>query len=423
MKKILSRSNLIQALIYSTLCVAFIFLLHKLPFNHLFIDSFGEAIKYHDVTDIGISKFRNHADPSIYDDRLLLLNSEVTNREELTHAIDYLLRNDVAAVGIDLLFDTLYQTSTDTLLAAVLQDPRVVMGYSFVADSEQGVGHEAVRDLVSDPLFTMGNTSRYVNLGTDDGYSVRAFEPFHNVEGVVEPAFAVALTATVDSAIIDDLQERHHEKEWINFRRLQPGKRNRVSPINEEGHIHYPFLSVSQFLQDTTGYSATVLRDKIILIGFSGESDQALSMNDRYYTPLNQRHYGRSLPDMHGVVIHANIISMLLDRDFIEEMPYAMIYVCCFFLFFGNYFLFKKLHHYKLFSWLPVPVVRVLQLLQFVVLFGIAIFLVAVYNFKIGFILMIISVIMSFELYEYYHHRIDPIVDKHLLSSKKQTPS
>jgi hypothetical protein len=39
--------------------------------------------------------------------------------------------------------------------------------------------------------------------------------------------------------------------------------------------------------------------------------------SQRYYTPLNERYAGRSLPDMFAVEIHANIIKMIRDRKYI----------------------------------------------------------------------------------------------------------
>ena len=39
---------------------------------------------------------------------------------------------------------------------------------------------------------------------------------------------------------------------------------------------------------------------------------------DKYLTPLNLNPGSGLVPDMFGVVIHANIISMILNEDFIE---------------------------------------------------------------------------------------------------------
>jgi CHASE2 domain-containing sensor protein len=44
-----------------------------------------------------------------------------------------------------------------------------------------------------------------------------------------------------------------------------------------------------------------------------------MSWDDKFYTPLNKKYAGRSNPDMFGVVIHANIVSMILNKDYIGK--------------------------------------------------------------------------------------------------------
>jgi len=46
------------------------------------------------------------------------------------------------------------------------------------------------------------------------------------------------------------------------------------------------------------------------------------TVDDAFFTPLNEKYAGRSFPDMYGIVIHANIISMLLTGNYIGQMPY-----------------------------------------------------------------------------------------------------
>jgi CHASE2 domain-containing sensor protein len=71
-------------------------------------------------------------------------------------------------------------------------------------------------------------------------------------------------------------------------------------------------------------------------MGYMGESFKAPpDLEDIYYTPMNQTLAGRSLPDMHGIVIHANIIHMILARDYINLMPawlsIILAFITCYF--------------------------------------------------------------------------------------------
>lgn len=88
-------------------------------------------------------------------------------------------------------------------------------------------------------------------------------------------------------------------------------------------------------------------------------------MKDRYYTPLNERSSGRSIPDMFGVIIHANIISMLLDEDYIDDVPEWLLYLFSF-LYFYQLLYFLKVVEKNFFT---VAFIRLIQILQFVFIF------------------------------------------------------
>lgn len=404
LKSLVSKRNTIQAFIFAMLSVAFLFILHHLPVNQLFIDPFSEAIKNHDIMDVSFSKFRNHTDTKLFDDRIMILNSEVTNRKDIATTIDYLSRHGVAGIGVDLIFESDTYDDIDSSLAAVLDDDLVVLGYTF--ESSEDHLHTSVLAEESDKFFKPeSDHNGYVNLATNDGFSVRAFEPFHTIDGEERASFAVKLASKLDPDVVKCTQDRHHDIEWINFRRLQPGKINATYPINSNNATHYAFTGVSDFLADTASYDQSYLKDKLVLIGFNGEHDKAFSMKDRYFTPLNEIYHGRSLPDMHGVVVHANIISMLLDKDFIEEIPESVLYLGAFLIFFINYFFFQYLEGKELFMILPL--VRVLQIFQFIFLFSMCIIMITFFNIKIGFILIITAVILSFELFEFYEHKLE----------------
>lgn len=413
-----------HAFVFASLCVMFLFFLHHLPVNQLFIDPFSEAIKNHDVMDVAISRFRDHTDPSLFDDDVMILNSQKTNRKDIAEAIEYLTSKDVAGIGIDLIFDQSEYDQTDTLLARVLDDPRIVLGYTF----EEGNGHNgySVFDASSDSIFIHNRDQMaYVNLATNDGFSVRAFEPLHKIDGEMRQSFAVKLASKRDPNIVEEISDRDHQLEWINFKRIQPGKVNMRFPINSKEVVHYAYSSIKQLLADTSSYSDDYWKGKLVLVGFNGEHEKTLSMTDRYFTPLNQIYYGRSLPDMHGVVVHANIVSMLLTRDFITDIPEWILYLTAFLVFFFNYYIFRKLDDKKLF--MVVPLVRIVQLIQFVLSFSFCIVMMTYFNIKFGYILVITAVILSFELYEFYDHKLRhkfaELYYRKLLKQEYQKPS
>jgi CHASE2 domain-containing sensor protein len=64
------------------------------------------------------------------------------------------------------------------------------------------------------------------------------------------------------------------------------------------------------------------LKGKIVLLGYMGVPGKTLPNDeDRFFTPLNPQLSGRSHPDMYGVVVHANILRMALDKDYVYVFP------------------------------------------------------------------------------------------------------
>ena len=394
----------LHAFTFAVLATLFLFGIHCLPVNQLFIDPFSEAIKNHDIMDVAFSQFRNHSKPELFDEDVLILNSEKTNRSEIAQTINFLAGKNVGGIGVDLIFDSLNYNKEDTILANALSNEKVVLGYSFIEDYNNHKGKGTQLGQHSHEFFIRTAHEGYVNLGSDDGFSVRTFEPFHDVDGEEEMSFSLQLVKLLDPKVDSVMKDRNHRIEWINFRRKQPGVINQRYPINERGDVHYAFTTVREFLEDTSSYDPSFFEGKIVLIGFAGEDDNAFSMNDRYFTPLNEKYNGRSLPDMFGVTVHANILSMIMDRDFINEVPEIILYLVAFLIYFVNYLIFKRLAKKKLF--LLVPVVRVIQLLQFVFLFSACVLFIVFFNVKFGFIIIITAVILSFELFEFYAHKL-----------------
>ncbi len=399
-------SQKLHAAIFATLAFCLLYFLHLLPVNQLFIDPFSEAIKQHDVMDIAFSKFRNHNKLDLFDNNIIIINSGITDREKLAHTINLVNDKGARAIGLDLILDTFYAKRSDTLLrdAMIRANGKLVLGYTL--DEKANHITTSINEH-SIPFFSTGLKEAYVNLATNDGFSVRAYVPYLEIEKEheIKTAFSTQLAGMLDSNILDILQKRNHEFEWINFKRIQPGERSMVFPINSKRNVHYIQMDIDKFVRDSSIYDSAYFKNKIVLIGFCGETPNSFSMNDRYFTPLNQQYTGRSLPDMFGVVIHANIISMLLEKSFINEVPHFIIYIICFLIFFINFHCFTAI--ILKFKKMQGLYIRLFQFSEFIILFCLAIFILAFGNLKLGFFFIATSVVLSFELFTIYERELD----------------
>ena len=134
-----------------------------------------------------------------------------------------------------------------------------------------------------------------------------------------------------------------------------------------------------------------------------GENEKAYSMKDRYFTPLNEKYSGRSHPDMHGVLVHANIISMIQHADYINEVSEVRLYIIAFLLFLSIFFFRQDSQEEFIFHCRHHPS-HSNHTIYFII-FTVHLFDVST-QYKSRICSDYYSVILSFELYEFYHKRI-----------------
>jgi CHASE2 domain-containing sensor protein len=142
-----------------------------------------------------------------------------------------------------------------------------------------------------------------------------------------------------DSAKTRRFLARNKEEEIINYRgnvEIQDIRLKTVRQL-ETATTRYPqmfyAIDVDQILNGD--FDPSLFKDKIVILGFLGEYFGDQSWSDKYFTPLNKKVAGRANPDMFGVVVHANIVAMILNEDYVDELTewqqYAIAIIICFF--------------------------------------------------------------------------------------------
>lgn len=147
----------------------------------------------------------------------------------------------------------------------------------------------------------------FANVVTEEAQghkTIRSFSPKENAGSFVENSFAVAIANKYDSISTARFIGRNNSLEDINFR---------------GNYQHFYTFDAAECLDTATNLS--VMKGKIVLLGYMGESLSQLTLEDIFFTPLNPRPAGRTLPDMYGIVVHANIISMILKSEYINSFP------------------------------------------------------------------------------------------------------
>lgn len=286
-------------------CIAAM-LLYVVPQNFDFLSPLSQALGDVDLTDIVLSQLRgdDHVD---VDTSIVLVNIGNGDRGQIAEQLRNISRFEPAAVGLDAFFLAQKEAELDSSLAqALAATPNLVMVSRLEANDDGTSFHDLVR---SRPEFGRSAHTGFANLVTEEEKDVKtcrevSFE--EKVDGRTEPSFPIALATIVAPDKARTALAREQTTETINFR----------------GNLrNFYHIDVEQSLDPQADLS--VVKGKVVLMGFLGDYIGEKSVEDKFFTPMNEQYVGRSLPDMYGVVIHANVLSMILSGEYIATATFA----------------------------------------------------------------------------------------------------
>jgi len=323
-------------------------------------DGMAEAFKEFEITDIVFSELREQP---LVDERIVIVNLGNLPRREVAQQLHIISQFKPKVIGIDSYFDCegglrdsincpqLLDTLGNLMLANAIQDAGNVILVSKLLQKAKTDLNQDIIDVYdslaySDSIFSVNASYGYANLVTDppavtqdDVKQCRSFIPKYSVNNVDEYAFAVKLCMAFDSTKTKRFLARDKEEEIINYRGNVEIQDNRSKSVRQKDTetTRYPLMFYAidadqllngEFFQD-------FFKDKIVIVGFLGSYFGDVTWSDKYFTPLNKKVAGRANPDMFGVIVHANIVAMILNEDYVDELPeWAQItiaLVVCFF--------------------------------------------------------------------------------------------
>ncbi len=219
------------------------------------------------------------------DSNIVVINVEKISRVQLAEVLDSLISSKPKVIGLDVFFwkDSLIN---DTSLVTVLSKTKTVVFGSRL--------YEHVQD-----NFFMNNRNSLGKFTKDEPYGFTNLVAYDSVVKSIQPrafanfemhyAFAVKTAFLFDSLKTQAFINRFNKEETINYK----------------GNIEV--FQVYNYKEIHSGkVNKKMLEGKIVLLGYTTGEDE-----DIFKTPLTNSK--GMAPDMHGVVIHANIIAMILE--------------------------------------------------------------------------------------------------------------
>ena len=317
-----------ETLIASAIVFLVFFLLSAFPLKFEFVKPIKQELNDFDIYDLvysGINKDHSQRDTNI------VLVQIADSREDIVEEVKSLNKYKPLVIGMDITFDAPSpDVVTDSVLSSELDAPNVVTGNKLVVDS-------ASRELKVSGSFFDGsqrkNKSGYFNFQGEADAVVRDYYPFFTVGKEKLPAFTSQIAQQFNPAAFAKLEKQERE----------------LQPIRYTGNLENYTVFTKEDLSNLDSLQLwNLLHNKIVLLGIL-YTRPPLVLEDLHFTPVNEKVQGKSYPDMYGLVIHANILSMILSgvypRELSAVLSYLIAFVITFLLVYYQLKLYQKKAH------------------------------------------------------------------------------
>lgn len=272
----------------------FLILLGMIPINFYVLNPMKMALKDFDFNDMKFAQLVED-DKIKLDTNIVIVNIGDGDREYIANVINLVNEYKPKVIGLDALFVGERDSTKDSILRETFSNTKNLVSASYLEPADTFYIRKDFFDSVT--LY-----KGYVNFVTENIGTRRFYSPFEMIENKKVPSFTSAIVEKFDSLAYHKLALRHKEVETINYSRRD----NKYFVVQPEDLIN-------------DGVDSGRITNKIVLLGYVNKDPT--DIEDKLFTPMNAKFAGKSLPDMNGIVVHANIISMVLEGNYINKPP------------------------------------------------------------------------------------------------------
>lgn len=277
--------------------------LGMLALNLSVFDPFKNALKDFNYNDLIYSRLIDQNEN--FDTNIVLVNIAHLNRLEIAEQINIIRSHNPKVIALDGFFSQQRDSLADCKLKQQLSvDNKFIMAIAMSDYDKKSGNYNSIEK--SDSFFCNGNYG-HINLGGDKPKSstIRRFKPVVNHKDTVIYSISAQIVRKYNERAFQNLIKRGNEFEQINY-------------IGNYKSFYY--FDYDEVLNNQP--ELEIIKNKIVLMGYIGKYiGDTNDLEDIYFTPLNKEISGRSHPDMYGMVIHANIISMIISGTYKNTIP------------------------------------------------------------------------------------------------------
>ncbi len=144
-----------------------------------------------------------------------------------------------------------------------------------------------------------------------------------------------------------------------------------------------------------------MIKGKVVIFGYLGDDFFDTSWDDKFFTPLNKKYAGKANPDMYGPVIHANIVSMVLNEDYVDELGENRAIILGVIICFFNVVLFSWVYR-RLPRWYD-GITKLIQVFELMILTFLMVMFFYWFNFKLNLTYTLAAVALAGDSLEVYY--------------------
>lgn len=366
-----------EVCIASCLVITIVFLIGFIPLKYEMINPSKQEFADYDIYDLYYSG-RNESNTKR--DTNIVIVQVGSSRDEIANQLLKINQLQPAVIGVDVNFPVREDSAGNNRLLTVIQQlPAAVFSYRLHSNEQSGKLQVASSQINDSILAAQGG---YLNFLGREHTVVRYYAPF------------ITIDQKEYSALSSKIIEKYAPERFDKLRT----RKKRLEIINYEGNLqHYHHFTKEDF-KNYYSQIRDLVKGKIVLLGFF--SEDPVILDDLKFTPLNHVMAGKSYPDMYGVVVHANILTMLLSGKFATLVPIGWSYLFAFcFTFMLLWFVLYR------FSKNPHPPHWKFLLIQFVaitLLIYVFILLFELFKIKIQLWPIILSIVLAVEVIAIY---------------------
>jgi CHASE2 domain-containing sensor protein len=361
--------------IFSTISVFIVIgLLALLPLNTGILNPVKKAFADFDFNDLAYTKLGKNAKTRL-DSNIVIVNIGKGDRVMLAGIIEMVAAKKPKVIGLDAYFEGAREPEADSLLEKVLNStPNLVVG--------SRISWEKKRLSENRGYFNnSGKSFGFVNIPGEERGMIRYHTPVEHYKGKDYLSFPTVILQQAHPEAFKNLMKRGKELETINYK----------------GNIDkFRFVEGEDLLSGNVEDS--IFTNRVVLLGYVNLSQD--DIEDKHFTPLNPKMGGKSLPDMNGIVVHANFISMVRDATYIKKTPFWLNWVITILIAWLHVSLFLR-YYIDEHIWFHL-VAKTVQIISAIFFVYISVLCFSYFNLKLDMKMPVTVIILAIDIIYFY---------------------